>query len=173
MKRFLFVTLVAALVSAATLGDAAPARAAGAKAEPFIRPARFSSQDLTAFADARIAGLKAGLQLKPEQEKNWPALETALRDNARARIARVEEWRDKAPATFESDPIGALQRRARTMTARAGELDRLAGAAKPLYESLDDSQKRRFGALVKAAIAERAPLMRRMMERGGFGAGPD
>ena len=30
--------------------------------------------DVRAFADARIAALKAGLQLTPEQEKNWGPL---------------------------------------------------------------------------------------------------
>ncbi len=149
MKKVLLAALAAAAL------NVAPAEAAGVKAEPFSRPSRFSSQDLTAFADARIAALKAGLQLTPGQEKNWPALETALRDNAKARIARYEQWRDSAPATFETDPIGALQRRAQTMTARAGELEKVAAAAKPLYDSLDENQKRRFGALVKAAIAER------------------
>lgn len=166
MKRVFLAALAAAALSTATAASGATANA-----EPFARPSRFSAQDMTAFADARIAALKAGLQLKPEQEKNWPALEAALRDNAKARIARIEEWREKAPPTLENDPIGALQRRAQAMTARAGELDKLAIAAKPLYDSLDDAQKRRFGALVRAAIAEHGHRMRGMMGRGGFGAG--
>ncbi len=130
---------------------------------------------MTAFADARIAALKAGLQVKPEQEKNWPALEAALRDAAKARIARMAEWREKAPAPFETDPLGALQRRAHYMTARAGELEKLAAAAKPLYDSLDEAQRRRFGALVKAAIEARMRHMGGMghMGPGGFDAGPD
>ena len=45
---------------------------------------------------ARIAALKAGLKLTPAQEKNWPALETALREQAKARAARIAEWREKA-----------------------------------------------------------------------------
>lgn len=168
MKKILLAALAAAALSSSTAAEAG-----SALAQPFARAHRFSPQDMAAFADARIAALKAGLQLKPEQEKNWPALETALRDVAKARIARVEEWRDKAPAIFETDPIGALQRRAQDMTARAAELDKLAAAAKPLYDSLDNAQKRRFGALVKAAIAERRHMMRRMTEHGEFGAGPE
>lgn len=167
MKKILLAALAVAALSSTTALEAA-----GATAQPFSRAHRFSSQDMAAFADARIAALKAGLQLEPEQEKNWPALETALRDVAKARIARVEEWRDKAPAIFETDPIGALHRRAQDMTARAAELDKLAAAAKLLYDSLDDAQKRRFGALVKAAIAERRH-MRRMMDHGAFGAAPE
>jgi zinc resistance-associated protein len=41
---------------------------------------RMSVEDMAAFADARIAGLKAGLELTPDQAKNWPAFEQALRD---------------------------------------------------------------------------------------------
>ncbi len=33
------------------------------------------------------------------------------------------------------------------MTARAGEMEKIADAAKPLYADLDDAQKRRFGML--------------------------
>jgi hypothetical protein len=163
------------LVFIATMAFCGAAAAQAAKAEPFARPHRFSAQDMSAFADARIAALKAGLQLKPEQEKNWPALEAALKDVAKSRIARVEEWREKAPAPFETDPVAGLQRRAQHMTARAGELEKVAAAAKPLYDSLDEAQKRRFGDLVKSAIEAR-------MRHGGgmghmgpreFGAGPE
>src|ERR1700751_1278626 len=37
---------------------------------------RMNAEDAAAFTDARIAALKAGLKLTPEQEKNWPAVET-------------------------------------------------------------------------------------------------
>src|SRR5271166_2054654 len=43
---------------------------------------RMSAEDIAAFTDARIAALKAGLELTPDQSKNWPALEQALRDMA-------------------------------------------------------------------------------------------
>lgn len=166
MKKILLAASILAALSSATAVEAA-----NAVAQPFTPAHRFSSQDLAAFADARIAALKAGLQLKPEQDKNWPAMEAALRDVAKARIARAEEWRDKGPTTFETDPIAALQRRAQSMTARAAELDKLAAAARPLYDSLDDAQKRRFGALLKVAIAGRMHGMRGAMRHGDPGAG--
>jgi hypothetical protein len=167
------------LVVVSALSLCGPAAAAGANAEAFgAHPHGFSAQDMAAFADARIAALKAGLQLKPEQEKSWSTLETALRDVAKARAARFEERREKAPPPPEADPIGALQRRAQNMTANAGEFEKLAAAAKPLYDSLDEAQKRRFGALLKAAIEHRMHPMPGMghpghMGPGEFGAGPD
>ena len=44
-----------------------------------------------AFTDARVAGLKAGLKLTAEQEKNWPAVETAIRDLAKERADRMAD----------------------------------------------------------------------------------
>ena len=40
---------------------------------------RFSPEDREPFADARIAALRAGLKLTPDQEKLWPAVEDAIR----------------------------------------------------------------------------------------------
>ena len=51
---------------------------------------RLSPDDMRAFADARIAALHAGLALRPEQEKNWPPFEQALRAAAKDRIDRVQ-----------------------------------------------------------------------------------
>src|SRR5436309_1360784 len=44
-----------------------------------------TAADVTAFGDARIASIHAGLKLSAEQEKNWPAVESALRDLAKQR----------------------------------------------------------------------------------------
>ena len=47
-----------------------------------------SLEDRAAFVDARIAALKAGLELTPDQAKNWPAFEQALRDMRQLRAQR-------------------------------------------------------------------------------------
>ncbi len=60
---------------------------------------RASAEDVAAFTDARIAGLKAGLKLTAEQEKNWPAVETAIRDLAKDRADRREARRGGDDAT--------------------------------------------------------------------------
>ena len=54
-----------------------------------------SAEDVSAFVDARIAGLKAGLKLTAEQEKNWPAVESAIRELATQRADRVKELQDR------------------------------------------------------------------------------
>jgi hypothetical protein len=112
---------------------------------------QFSAEDMAAFTDARIAGLKTGLKLTPSQEKNWPALETALRDVAKARAERKAEWREKAKELHEHhDVIEGLRLGAKALSARSADLEKIADAAKPLYDSLDDSQKLRFRVLLHA-----------------------
>ncbi|HEY2135936.1 MAG TPA: Spy/CpxP family protein refolding chaperone [Xanthobacteraceae bacterium] len=103
-----------------------------------------SQEDMSAFADARIAALHAGLRLNPDQEKTWPAFEQALRDAAKMRMDRMASAREEQPST---DPVERLQQRADRLTTRGTALKRLADAAAPLYQSLDDGQKHRFALL--------------------------
>ena len=66
---------------------------------------RPSAEDITAFGDARIAALHAGLKLTAEQEKNWPAVESALRDLAKQ---RSERFAARASTDRPKDPIERL-----------------------------------------------------------------
>jgi LTXXQ motif family protein len=117
---------------------------------------RFSPEDRAAFLDARIAALKAGLELNADQEKNWAPLESAMRDLAKARAARFAAWRQRREAggdqTTEVDPIDRLTRASEFLSTRAADLQKLATAAKPLYDSLDDAQKRRFAVLFHGSM---------------------
>jgi zinc resistance-associated protein len=90
----------------------------------------------------RIAALKAGLQLTPDQEKNWPSFEPAVRDLAKLRIERIQAR--EAGAEQPTDPFERLKRRADAMSRLAAALKRVADAGTPLYESLNDAQKHRF-----------------------------
>ncbi|HWM47875.1 MAG TPA: Spy/CpxP family protein refolding chaperone [Xanthobacteraceae bacterium] len=140
---------------------------------------RFSAEDIAAFADARIAGMKAGLRLTPEQEKNWPAFEQAYRALAKQRAERFAARRDGQPDR-SGDIVERMQRRAEIMTQRASGFKQLADAAAPLYQSLDDAQKNRFTVL--ARMLRPRPMMsgdrgrghrwhhgpRRFHERGGM-----
>src|SRR5262249_24635008 len=89
---------------------------------------------------------KAGLELTPDQAKNWPDFEKALRDMAQLRAERIaareaaEQNPDKAP----SAPFDRLAQRADNMGKASTALKRIAETGKPLYASLDDAQKARF-----------------------------
>jgi zinc resistance-associated protein len=103
-----------------------------------------STEDLQAFGEARLAALKAGLMLTPDQARNWPAFEQAARDFAKQRIEHRMTMRS---APRSDDPVDRLRRRATTMSDLGGGLKKLADAAEPLYKSLDENQKRRFAML--------------------------
>jgi zinc resistance-associated protein len=107
---------------------------------------RPSAEDISAMGDARIAAVHAGLKLNAEQEKNWPAVETALRDMAKQ---RSERFAARASAEKPKDPVERLSLRADAMTQRGAALKKLADAAGPLYKSLDDGQKHRFTMLAR------------------------
>jgi hypothetical protein len=116
-----------------------------------------SQEDRAAFTDARIAALKAGLRLTPDQEKNWPAFETAWRDIAKAhgdrpRGEHMADRKDGPGAQGAADPVERMRRQAEMMSNASASLKRLADAQEPLFQSLDDSQKKRFLLLSKVVM---------------------
>jgi hypothetical protein len=113
---------------------------------------RPSTEDLRAFGEARLAALKAGLTLTPDQEKNWPAFEQAARELAKLRADRIAAARNAAPS---EDPVERLRQRATSLSETGAALKKLAEATDPLYKSLDESQKRRFAVLSRLARSDR------------------
>src|SRR5882672_5815288 len=109
---------------------------------------RPSTEDLRAFGEARLAALKAGLTLTPDQEKNWPAFEQAARDFGKVRMDRRMAMRNAPPS---DDPVERLRQRATSLTDTGAALKKLADATDPLYKSLDENQKRRFAVLNRLA----------------------
>ena len=63
-----------------------------------------------------------------------------------ARRGGGDQMRSSGPTP---DAIARLRQGADAMTTRAAGLKKLADAAEPLYKSLDDGQKRRFGMLLR------------------------
>ena len=97
-------------------------RGYGDAASRFEHRHHLSAEDMAAFADARIAALRAGLELTTEQVKNWPGFEQALRDLAQLRI----EWR-KARENAEqgatpTTPFDRLAQRADRMAKTSAAL---------------------------------------------------
>jgi hypothetical protein len=147
MKKIFAIAAASAFLAGPYLSAAAYAAPAEDAGQTEHR--RFSADDLAALADARIAGLKAGLRLTTDQEKNWPQLEAALRDAAKARAARMAAWREQRNDEKERpDALARLRLRADRLAVRAEEVKTLAAAAEPLFKSLDDAQKRRFALLL-------------------------
>ena len=114
-----------------------------------------TAEDFAALGEARLTALKAGLKLKPDQEKSWSGFEATIRDLTKQRQdrfnQRVKERQDasKGQATAQASTPGDILRvRAKSMTQAAADLTRYADAIDVLYKSLDDEQKRRMPVLM-------------------------
>ena len=124
--------------------------------------------DLKSLTDARVAMIKAALQLTPDQEKYWPAVEDAIRARAKNRMARLErvaQLRDSGPmeALHDSNAVELMQRRAESLAQRAADLKKLADAWEPLFKTLSEDQKKRMAFVtVVAARGIRDTIEHRM-----------
>ena len=158
MKKALIIAAVAVVaVGGSAIAYKAYARQDGPGHGRWHR--QLSTGDMTAFADARIAGLKAGLALSAEQEKLWPPVESTLRELSKKRIdlrekfrAEREQRRDQAERRELPNPIERMRRGADRLSQGGTDLKRLADATEPLYQSLDEAQKRRFNVLARAGM---------------------
>jgi len=124
---------------------------------------RITAADLNNLTDARVNVVKAALQLTPDQEKYWPAIEDAIRSRAKDRqtrlqnaAERVADLKGRSPIEVLRDrnPIEFLNRRADALAQRSADLKKLATAWQPLYQTLTLDQKRRLGFLAVAAVRE-------------------
>lgn len=105
-----------------------------------------SEADRKAFFEARLAAVKAGLQLNETQLRLWPPVETAVREM----ITKRQEWRERIRKEGQpANPVDRMKRRGDFMADRGAALQKFANAAKPLYDTLTDEQKRRLGMLTR------------------------
>ena len=133
-----------------------------------------SVEDMAAFADARIAALKAGLQLTPDQAKNWPAFEQALRDLSQLRIERKqarEAAAQQQPPAAPSSPFDRMAKQADDMSKAGAALKHIADAGAPLFASLSDAQKHRFHVLARILRPHHHHHMFARNEGGGWQPG--
>ena len=163
LPPFAAVSIGAFAVAAAM---AAPGESSG---PPGMEQMQHWAADHEALLDARLAGLKAGLKLTPDQEKLWPPFEAAVRDAARMRMEHMkammermrkmrdmdmtepmqggDDMKDVGPPDQAVSPVDRAEALAQRMLDRGAALKRVADKATPLYASLDDTQKRLFGLL--------------------------
>ena len=161
MIKKIAVATTAALITASPLAYAAETSSTVGMTHP-------SAADLKSLTDARVEIIKAALQLTPDQEKYWPAVEDAIRaraKNRQARWERVAELRDSSPieALHERNPVELMQRRAESLGQRAADLKKVADAWEPLYKTLSQDQKKRMAFVtVVAARGIRDTIERRI-----------
>ena len=139
--------MISAAVVAALAGSAYSLTAfAAPDAEP--GPAQERMADRGFLFDAKLAGMKAALKLTPEQEKLWPAFEAAVHEAQKARMEAMKQMRDEREGADLPSPIAMMSEMSDHLAKASQEIKKVADAAKPLYDSLDDGQKAHFGPLL-------------------------
>ena len=110
------------------------------------------------------------MQLTPDQQKYWPAIENAIRARAedrKARLAKIAETVGKrvdesSVEVFRNrDPIAFLQRRSEALAQRSADLDKLAEAWQPLYKTLSLEQRQRMAALAIFVLHDMSDVVER------------
>jgi hypothetical protein len=134
-------------------------------------PERLNATDRNTLTDMRVDLVKAALQLTPDQEKLWPPVENAIRSNAedrRGRIAKIQETvgirSDQSQSRMDMrnrDPIAFLQRCSQALAQRSADLDRLAEAWQPLYNTLSQEQRQRMAALAIFVLRDMSDVVDR------------
>lgn len=105
-----------------------------------------SEADRTAFFEARLAAIRAGLMLTDAQQKLWPDVESAIRGMMKQRL----EWRERIRKEGQpANPVDRMKRAGEMMSARGAAMTKMADAMKPFHDSLTDDQKRRMRMLMR------------------------
>ena len=166
MSRTIVVGLSALFIAASTVAYAQPQPTAGSPPQPTAGslPAtgtaeaqaleRLSDAEFKAITDRRIELLRFALQLTPDQAKNWPAVEEAIRARAMARHQRLANLAARLGTQRDVTPVDLLRERAEALSVRAANLKKLADAWQPLYASLDANQKDRLRLLAAYVLYE-------------------
>lgn len=157
-----------ALATIAVVTMTLPLAYAGETSSNTVGMTHLNGADLNSLTDARVSMIKAALQLTPDQEKYWPAVEEAIRDranNRQARLQRLAQLRDSTPmeALRGHNPVDVMQRRAELLTQRGADLKKIADAWEPLYKTLSKDQKKRMAFVtIVTARAMRNTIERRV-----------
>jgi len=112
---------------------AAPAALSAAQQKPKLASKPQPQKQYALLSDAQIAGIKEHLNLSPEQESYWPAVENALRAVAR-----------KIHATRQANAAGVPP-----IDPDAEEVQQLKSAAMPLLFQLREDQKNEVRKLAR------------------------
>ena len=116
------------------------------------------ADDRETMLDAKLAGMKAGLGLTVDQEKLWGQFESAVKDADKSRMDAVGQMMRMHAQGDRMSPVDRLEAMSDRLSRGATNVKKIANAAKPLYDSLDKSQKHKFGMLRTHADAGAVPV---------------
>ncbi|MGC2787762.1 MAG: Spy/CpxP family protein refolding chaperone [Roseiarcus sp.] len=159
MKRTLLVALFVGVLFAPVLAVAAEGDQQPSGAERM----QHWAADRETMLDAKLAGMKAGLGLTADQEKLWSPFESAVKDADKSRMDAIGQMMRMRAEGERMSPIDHLDAMADRLSQGAANIKKIADAAKPLYDSLDESQKHKFGMLGRMLMPERSRFAMEMM----------
>lgn len=148
MNRFLLSAVVVA--SGLALTPAVYAQAVSPTASDQGRAAERTRALPGERIEARLAYAKTALKITPAQEQQWNALAEVMRKHARASDEQMTARRAarSAGTPDQSTAIDRLQRRQEMMQAASARMTEVLEAAKPLYASFTDEQKKEADSLL-------------------------
>jgi len=153
MRTFSLVAAAAVVALSGAIAHAQPAPPPAGRGPDARAP--MTRADFDALTDARVAGIKAGLKLSPEQDGLWAPVEKALRDQAAGRARAFDQMRERREARRQGGPrerpdlMQMLERRSEFTSQRAEDLKALTDAMKPFWASLNDQQKKLLPILMR------------------------
>jgi zinc resistance-associated protein len=147
MKRTLLGTLAAAALSAS----------AAAQSDQQPTHAELVQRWAEASLDAQLKSMKTSLRLTADQEKDWEPFESAVRDGGKARVLALQKEQSS-----DLSPMDRNLAKANRLAESQANLEKMIDAAKPLYASLDDTQKHKFIALGRMLVPERGQFAKEM-----------
>jgi hypothetical protein len=159
MKRKLVAALVAGSLSAPIFALAAEGDQQASRAERMLQWAA----DRETMLDAKLAGMKAGVGLTTDQEKLWGPFESAVRDADKSRMDAMGQMMRMGAQGERMSPVDRLEAMSDRLSQGATNVKKIANAAKPLYDSFDESQKHKFGMLGRMLMPERSRFAMDMM----------
>jgi len=166
-------TLASAAALFAGIGTSAFAQAQAPAAPPAAeaqeqtqRRPRLTQDDFNRLVDARVAAIKAGLKLTGDQERLWDPVETAIRNAANQRYARMTQFRENRDQRRSADFMQRFEQRSTMQAERAQTSAAIATALRPLWDTFSDDQKRIAPRLVRQALND-GPGWQERRGRGG------
>ncbi len=158
MKRTLLTTLAAVAFSASAFAQTDQQPPAQSDQKP--THAEQVQHWAEAALDTQLKGMKSSLGLKADQETDWGAFESTVRDAAKARVLALQKEQSGGLS-----PMDRNLAKADRIAQGQANLEKIVDAAEPLYASLDAAHKRKFIALGRTLVPERgqfAKAMRRL-----------
>jgi hypothetical protein len=156
MERTL-LRMLAAATTAAALSASGFTITAAAQSDEQPTHAELVQRWAEAGIDAQLKGMKTGLRLTADQEKDWSPFESAVKDAEKARVIALQKEQSS-----NLSPMDRNSAKADRFAEGQADLEKIVEAAKPLYQSLDGAQKHKFIALGRMLVPERGQFAKEM-----------